>query len=425
MMGVMQISRRSLLAAGLAAPAATALGLPDALAITGARRTGTGIWTTFLPGTHQGTAGGTGLVMKASIGRVTLTDAVEGRRLVCEHALWTSPVTTTSAPLAELVASWNASTPVGAAVRVWLRARTTAGTWSRWFVMGLWGSSSANATSPTRTSVAGQSDAVARVSTDTLAARDKAFNGVQLRLELLRTVGATARPVVQQATVTGSTRPLADTPVSPVGVGRGKVLDVPAYSQMLHEGHYPHWNGGGEAWCSATSTAMVLDYWKKGASAAETSWVRPTPHVNPQVEQVVRGVWDAGYRGTGNWPFNVAYASARGLRGRVERLRSLADAEKFIAAGIPLIVSTAFTRTQLTGAGFGTVGHLMVLRGFDARGNVVVNDPASGLKASNALVRRTYDRAQFESAWGRSGGTTYVIHPAGRAVPGNTDVVFR
>jgi len=256
------------------------------------------------------------------------------------------------------------------------------------------------------------------VATDTLKANGTTtLSAWQMRIDLLRSKGVTARPTVRQACVVASTTPASSTPVSPRGVALGTNLPVPAYSQMLHVGHYPQWNGGGEAWCSATSTAMVLDHWKAGASATESAWVQPRPHTNPQVEQVVRGVWDAGYRGTGNWPFNVAYASARGLAGFVTRLRSLTEAELFIRAGIPLVVSTSFTSSQLTGAGYGTNGHLMVVRGFDAAGNVRVNDPASGLRASNALVPRTYDRAQFESAWGRSGGTTYVIHPVGRALP--------
>ena len=34
-------------------------------------------------------------------------------------------------------------------------------------------------------------------------------------------------------------------------------LAVPAYSQMLHSGHFPQYGGGGQAWCSPTSTAMA------------------------------------------------------------------------------------------------------------------------------------------------------------------------
>ena len=36
---------------------------------------------------------------------------------------------------------------------------------------------------------------------------------------------------------------------------------MPSYSQMVHSGHYPQWGGGGEAWCSPTSTSMVLAYY--------------------------------------------------------------------------------------------------------------------------------------------------------------------
>jgi hypothetical protein len=60
----------------------------------------------------------------------------------------------------------------------------------------------------------------------------------------------------------------------------------------------------------------------------------------------------------------------------------------------------------------------MVIVGFDAAGNVVVNDPASHLIASNDEVRTTYDRASFENAWvPHSGGLVYVIHPEGMPLP--------
>ncbi len=52
-------------------------------------------------------------------------------------------------------------------------------------------------------------------------------------------------------------------PVSAAGPGRGIELAVPTYSQEVHIGHYPQWDDGGEAWCSPTSTAMVVDYWAR------------------------------------------------------------------------------------------------------------------------------------------------------------------
>jgi hypothetical protein len=60
----------------------------------------------------------------------------------------------------------------------------------------------------------------------------------------------------------------------------------------------------------------------------------------------------------------------------------------------------------------------MVVVGFDQNGDVVVNDPASHLIASNDEVRTTYDREQFENVWvGHSGGVAYVIHPESAPLP--------
>ena len=52
--------------------------------------------------------------------------------------------------------------------------------------------------------------------------------------------------------------------VSAAGPGRGIELAVPTYSQEVHIGHYPQWDNGGEAWCSPTSTAMVVGFWGAG-----------------------------------------------------------------------------------------------------------------------------------------------------------------
>ena len=115
-------------------------------------------------------------------------------------------------------------------------------------------------------------------------------------------------------------------PRSANGPACGMELAVPAYSQEVHIGHYPQWDNGGEAWCSPTSTAMVVDYWGAGPTAHETAWVDPA--VDAQVDFTARNVFDYTYDGAGNWPFNTAYAATRGdLRGFVTRLRSLAEAE--------------------------------------------------------------------------------------------------
>ncbi len=163
----------------------------------------------------------------------------------------------------------------------------------------------------------------------------------------------------------------------------GTVLPVPTYSQMVHSGHYPQWGGGGEAWCSATSTAMVLAYY--GIAPAPTG-ITPG-HVDAVVDHTAKMVYDHGYDGTGNWAFNTAYAATLVAGDSyVTRMRDLREAEDYIAAGVPLVVSIAFGRNQLAGAPISSSnGHLLVVVGFEADGDVVVNDPAG---ATNGEVRR-------------------------------------
>src|SRR5690606_3573671 len=100
----------------------------------------------------------------------------------------------------------------------------------------------------------------------------------------------------------------------------------------------------------------------------------------------------------------------------VTRLRDLTDAELLVQAGIPPVISLAFARGELSGAPISSSnGHLLVVVGFTATGDVIVNDPAA---ASNDGVRRVYPRAQLERAWLQaSGGTAYVIRDAAHPLP--------
>ncbi len=83
---------------------------------------------------------------------------------------------------------------------------------------------------------------------------------------------------------------------------------------------------------------------------------------------------------------------------------------------MPVIMSISWGRGQLSGAPIAASnGHLIVLVGFDAQGNPIVNDPAA---PANETVQRTYKRAELEKLWLQaSGGTAYLIYPAGRSVP--------
>ena len=152
---------------------------------------------------------------------------------------------------------------------------------------------------------------------------------------------------------------------------------MPRYSQEIHEGQYPEYDNGGEAWCSPTSSQMIIEYWGGKPTAEDLAWVDPS-YADPQVCHAARFTYDYQYAGCGNWPFNAAYAATyKDLQGVVTRLGSLTDLETLIAAGIPAITSQSFLKEELTGAGYGTAGHLMTVIGFTADGDVIANDPAS------------------------------------------------
>ena len=190
---------------------------------------------------------------------------------------------------------------------------------------------------------------------------------------------------------------------------------MPPYSQMTHRGHYPRWDGGGNAWCSPSSVAMLLSSWGSGPTRGQLGWI-PAGHRDPAVDHAARMSYDYRYRGTGNWSFSAAYAGTFGLDAFVVRLESMRAAERYIARGIPLVLSIAFDAGELDGSPLtSTDGHLLVLRAFTRTGRPIVNDPAA---AHNRGVRRIYSRAQLEEAWlTASAGTAYVTRPRRVALP--------
>jgi hypothetical protein len=330
-----------------------------------------------------------------------------------DRGRWYSPWTAEHFALTQLVASYTARTPRGTFIEVSARGRTVSGRTSSWDSLGRWASYDGGFH---RMSLGSQSDDLAGVSVDTLVVNGRhAFGSWQLRVTLMRRTASARTPTVRTVGAVVSRLPAAAAPTSTPLPGRGRDLAVPRFSQMIHTGEYPRWNGGGEAWCSPTSTSMVLAYWDRGPSPAQYAWVR-SGYRQPWVDYAARYTYASGYDGTGDWPFNTAYAGRFHLDAFVTRLRSLRQAAAFVKAGIPLVASISFRPGELDGAPIGsTAGHLVVIRGFTAGGRVIVNDPAA---SSAQTVRRVYRRDQFERAWvGSSGGVVYVIRPASRALP--------
>lgn len=325
---------------------------------------------------------------------------------------WKSPWVAPGFDYTELIASWSARTPGSSWIAIEVRGRTASGARTSWDTLARW---AATDKVVKRRSGGSQSDDGTRVATDTW--KTAGLASYRIRVTVRHEAGRKA-PRVDLATVMTSRLPTAAGAVSAPGVARGTELALPRYSQMIHTGHYPQWGGGGEAWCSPTSTSMVLGYYGRLPGQGSYGWV-PAGHPDPWVDAAARSTYDHAYEGTGNWPFNTAYAARRlGPTGEafVTRLRDLTDAELLVKAGIPPVVSIAFGRGELGGAPIAASnGHLLVIVGFTATGDVIVNDPAA---ASADGVRRVYARAQLEKVWLQaSGGTAYVVHDAAHPLP--------
>lgn len=423
-----QPSRRTVLAVAVAAAVGGSAG-PTAADSEGPAVAPVGLvdnraWTTYTDW-RSGAAKGTravpgaraGLVIGAPAGTADYTDPHTGTTATWEYATWTSPVHKLAVPATEAIASWNAHTPDGTWLQVELKGTYSDGTDTPWYVMGRWADGDQDIK---RTSVDDQTDDKSTVWTDTFAIDDPSTGlrlaSYRLRLTLYRKPGTKATPIVWRLGAMGSDIPDRFT-VPAATPGLAQELIVPRYSQEIHAGQYPEYDNGGEAWCSPTSSQMIIEYWGGRLTEEQLSWVDPS-YADPQVCHAARFTYDYQYEGCGNWPFNAAYAATfKGLQGIVTRLGSLTDLETLIAAGIPAITSQSFLKEELTGAGYGTAGHLMTVIGFTADGDVIANDPAS---PSDAAVRRVYKRREWENIWLR----TKRYNASGKVVSGTGGVCY-
>lgn len=307
------------------------------------------------------------------------------------ETLLTSPEVSTEFAWDELVASWNAATPPGAGLKVEARA-LHADHATKFYTLALWSSDPAK---HPRESVRHQKDQDGDVLTDTLVL-DQPCRRAQLRLTLVGTE-AGAKPrlrFVGLSLLNAKARPPA---LPPDRAAWGKSIAVPQRSQA----NYP---GGANAWCSPTAVSMALAYW-----AGELK----RPELDQDVPAVVEGVFDRNWPGTGNWPFNTAFAgSLPGMRAYVTRLSDVSELEAWTANGIPVIISVSYDLLRGKPKGPDDAGHLVVCTGFTSDGDVIVNDPGTSKN-----IRRTFRRKDLVAAWANSRNTVYLIHPADARTP--------
>jgi uncharacterized protein YvpB len=295
------------------------------------------------------------------------------------------------------VLSWDATTPPGTWLEFRIRARVD-GNWTNDYRLGEWSSGDHDH----RHSFDGQRDGKGDVRVDELVLSEPA-DSLQLVAELHRLPAGSShsgRPAPQLRALSVVLSGPRD-PVPKLEPLRTAVdIDVPPYSQMTLS--------NGDVLCSPTSLSMVLDYWARELNLG--SLQRPILEVADRVD-------DPKY-GHGNWSFNVAYAALIGngqLRAFVTRLASIEQLERLLVEGIPTIASIRWKPNTLHGAPVPlSNGHLLVVRGFDKSGNVIVNDPAA---RKDDEVKRIYNRGEFDSAWSLSGRTVYVVHPSAKSLP--------
>jgi len=294
-------------------------------------------------------------------------------------------------PFTMAIPSWNASTPDGSYIVVFLKVRAD-GVWSKWCKLTLYNTKG----NPEPRQSCKDGDDIVFSECSAVGVRDpKRADAVRLRFELRSTDGKTYPTLRFVGVNTNDPTPegMFDKAEPDKSVW-GTELDIPYLSQLSVK--------GGSVWCSPTSVAMVLGYWSKRLNR---------PDLVVGITDAAAGIRDNALRGTGNWGMNTAFAGEfPGIKAYVDRFSSLSRVEYYIGKGVPVIVSHDY---GLLNHWKNSAGHLAVVRGFTKDGDIILNDPWTPADKLDQ-VRKVFKRADFEACWlGPKGseGTVYVIYP--------------
>lgn len=364
-----------------------------------------------------------GTQLTQGLGRVAVTLKDGG-----QEGSWTSSLIAPESPFTRVVASWQARTPGEKSwIETHLQVVSYDGAPSKWFVLGRWAFAATiqpdGSFVSERASSDEQADEIGSIDQDTFWMND-GLRGVAYRIRCLLHGNSDDKPTVRQLAVVASEYSQnVPAETSHTTMTETIELPVPPLSQYLHRDEYPQLDGGGAAWCSPTSTAMVLRYY---GLAPNTEDIAALPQdrnfdVNGRrdgdVAYAAYHTFDNGYenKNTGNWPFNTAYLASLGLDASVRQYSSLRDVEAWIKQSVPVTATLKWKNSdpaqRLTGSSIEeTAGHLVVVTGFTKNGDVIVNDPAAPY--GNHQVRHEYRRDEFERQWLRAkGGIVYVAKP--------------
>ncbi len=303
----------------------------------------------------------------------------------------TSPVYTVPINWNELVVSWNVHAPTGSMLKIEARGiypdKAT-----RFYNLGIW---SPDSSRTERQSIKGQKDEDGNVLADTLVLNR---SGAKAEIRITLTSGEQGKvPELKFVGISFCDSSAVPQPPSSARTSWGKELDVIGRSQNA----YPDEKG----WCSPTSISMVLNHWSKKLNR---------PELDLDVPQLVPAIFDKGWEGTGNWPFNTAVVgSFEGMRAYVTRFAGVSELEQWIGAGYPVIISSPWDLLEEGRKKTGN-GHIVVVRGFTKEGDVVINDPGTDPTKDS---RRVYKRQNVINAWSKSNNTVYLIYPEKAKIP--------
>jgi len=299
-----------------------------------------------------------------------------------ERGAFTSEIIRLGAAATELILTWNCPAPMNTLASVDFRVRAAGGEWSCWFQMGDW-KSEKKQDRKSFDFIYGE------LKTDHFFAAG-VFDEVQYRV-VLRTADYSQSPLLRRVTLC-----LSDTrdkkEVEPE-LFSGAAMDLPApwLSQfdpdtvkdrvMMEAGV-----------CAATSVTMVLKHHGMPAN----------------VRDVGRRAYDPSADIYGNWAFLAAAAAEYGPAAWVQRFSDWRQVESFITLGIPVIISIAYPKGTFSAEpDKETKGHLIVVRGFTATGDAIVNDPGTAdEKRGRGYV---YPRLELGRAFFGHGGVGIII----------------